>query len=84
MIMAEKENDKNLERGMDLFGECLAAMMYSDEEIRETMSPEDADEFIELRNKLLESGSPREIVLGGYKSDEESLPLAAEDEETYK
>ena len=84
MIMVEKENDKNLERGMDLFGECLAAMMYSDEEIRETMSPEDADEFIELRNKLLESGSPREIVLGGYKSDEESLPLVAEDEETYK
>ena len=84
MIMAEMENDKNLERGMDLFGECLAAMMYSDEEIREMMSPEDADEFIELRNKMVESGAPREIVLGGYDSDEDSLPLAAEDEETYK
>ena len=84
MIMGEKENDKNLDRGMDLFSECLAAMMYTDEEIRETMSPEDADEFIELRNRLLESGTPREIRLGGYDSDEDSLPLAAEDEETYK
>ena len=33
---------------------------------------------------MVESGAPREIVLGGYDSDQDSLPLAAEDEETYK
>ena len=44
--MAENENKKNLERGMDIFSECLAAMMYSDDEIRETMSPDDAEEYI--------------------------------------
>ena len=83
--MAEKENKKNLERGMDIFSECLAAMMYSDEEIRETMSPDDADEFIRLRNSLVASDSSCEKVIGQYgNSDDHALPLAAEEEENYK
>ena len=43
MIMAEKENKMNTGKGEALFNECMAAMFYSDEEIRATMSPEDAD-----------------------------------------
>ena len=85
MIMADKENDKNIERGTELFSECLAAMMYSEEEIRETMSPDDADEFIRLREELLSPGSSCEKIVGNYNDDDEdALPLAAEDEETYK
>ena len=39
----------NTGKGEALFNECMAAMFYSDEEIRATMSPEDADEYIELK-----------------------------------
>ena len=41
MIMADKEHDNN-QRGIELLGECLAGMIYSDEEILEAMSPDDA------------------------------------------
>ena len=82
MIMADKQNDKNIERGTKLFSECLAAMMYSDEEIRETMSTDDAEEFIRLRDELLSTDSSCKKI---YKANEdEALPLAAEDEDSYK
>lgn len=85
MIMADKQNDKNKARGTELFSECLAAMMYSDEEIREAMSPDDADEFIMLRNELLAPDSSCKKVVGNYNANEdETLPLAAEDEDSYK
>lgn len=83
--MAEKENKKNLERGMDIFSECLAAMMYSDDEIREMLSPDDAEEYIKLRDGLVASDASCERVIGGYgNGDEDVLPLAAEEEENYK
>lgn len=83
--MAEKENKKNLERGMDIFSECLAAMMYSDDEIREMLSPVDAEEYIKLRDGLVASDASCERVIGGYgNGDEDVLPLAAEDAEIYK
>ena len=85
MIMAENVDKKKTGKGMDIFSECLAAMMYSDEEIREAMSPDDADEFIELRNNLVAPGSSREVSIGGYgDSDDSELSLAAEQEETYE
>ena len=83
--MADRQNDKNTERGTELFSECLAAMMYSDEEIRETMSPVDAEEYIKLRDGLVASDASCERVIGGYgNGDEDVLPLAAEEEENYK
>ena len=84
MIMVDKMSNKDMRKGMDIFSECLAGMFYSDEEIREMLSPEDADEYIELRNNLLASQSSSEIGLDKYVSDEHSMPLAAEDEESYK
>lgn len=81
--MIDKNNSS--EKGKELFGECLAAMLYSDEEIRETMSPEDADEFIKLRNDLANSNSSAESFVGKYDATEdECLPLAAEEEEKYE
>ncbi len=75
-------NENNPERGMEIFGECLAGMLYSDEEIRSTLAQEDADEFIALRNELLQSQG--EKVIGRcYDDDETSLPLAAEDGSAY-
>ena len=85
MIMADKEHNKDFERGMSIFSECLAGMMYSDEEILGTLSPDDAAEFMELRNNLLSDKPAREVFLDGYDNgDEISMPLAAEDEEGYR
>ena len=84
MIMADKEHDNN-QRGIDLLGECLAGMIYSDEEILEAMSPDDAREFLELRNSMLPDEPSREIILGSYDAeDDEPHSMAAEDDENYK
>ena len=85
MIMTDKEHDNNIQRGIDLFSECLAGMMYSDEEILETMSPDDAREFLELRNSMLPDEPSHEIILGSYDTeDDKPHSLAAEDDENYK
>lgn len=84
MIMADKEHDNN-QRGIELLGECLAGMIYSDEEILEAMSPDDAREFLELRNSMLPDEPSREIILGSYDAeDDEPHSMAAEDDENYK
>ena len=58
---------------------AAAAMLYSDEEIREIFSKEDADEFIELRRQARKNFAPK-----GYDvEEEEQLPMAAEDESKY-
>lgn len=79
--MERDVNDKLHERGMEIFGECLAGMLYSDEEIRATMAKEDADEFIALRNELLQSQDG--TVIGGYSDEDVQLPMAAEEENDY-
>ena len=85
MIMTDKEHDYNIQRGIDLFSECLAGMMYSDEEILETMSPDEAREFLELRNSMLPDEPFHEIILGSYDTeDDKPHSLAAEDDENYK
>lgn len=85
MIMTDKEHDNNIQRGIDLFSECLAGMMYSDEEILETMSLDDAREFLELRNSMLPDEPFHEIILGSYDTeDDKPHSLAAEDAENYK
>ena len=83
--MADKNNNKNLQKGAELFNECLAAMMYSDEEILEAMSPDDAEEFIKLRNNLVAPEADYEIFVGKYAGDDNcSSSLAAEEEENYE
>ena len=85
MIMADKGSEKNRKKGMDIFSECLASMIYSNEEILETMSPEDAAEFIELRDNVLPAEPSHEIFVGGYGTEDETpMPLAAEENETYE
>ncbi|MBR2318452.1 MAG: hypothetical protein IKA52_02120 [Bacteroidaceae bacterium] len=74
-------NEKSNERGMELFGECLAGMLYSDEEIKATLAREDADEFIALRNELLQSSN--DAVSARYDDGDSALPMAAEEESRY-
>lgn len=65
--------------GVEMMSGAAAAMLYSDEEIREIFSKEDADEFIELRRQARKNFAPK-----GYDvEEEEQLPMAAEDESKY-
>lgn len=65
--------------GVEMMSGAAAAMLYSDEEIREIFSKEDADEFIELRRQARKNFAPK-----GYDvEEEEQMPMAAEDESKY-
>lgn len=66
--------------GVDMMTGAAAAMLYSDEEIREVFSKEDADEFIELRRQVRENFAPQKYDLG---NNDEELPMAAEEESGY-
>ena len=79
-----KESGKKASRieiGVEMMTGAAAAMLYSDEEIREVFSKEDADEFIELRRQVKKNFAPK-----GYDtdSDDEQLPMAAEDGSDYQ
>lgn len=65
--------------GVEMMSGAAAAMLYSDEEIRDIFSKEDADEFIELRRQARKNFAPK-----GYDvEEEEQMPMAAEDESKY-
>ena len=76
--MEKDANNRRPEKGMEIFSECLAAMLYSDEEIKATMASEDADEFIALRNNLFQSAGEGSVA--SYEEGDVELPMAAEDE----
>ena len=59
---------------------AAAAMLYSDEEIRDVFSKEDADEFFELRRQVRENFAPQKYDIG---NNDEELPMAAEEECRY-
>ena len=80
-------NDKKQNRpggneiAADILNGATAALSYTDEEIREALPPHEAQEFIDLRNRVL-----NDIESSGstYGSDESELPLAAEEVAPYK
>ena len=76
---SSKETSK-VDVGVEMVTGAAAAMLYSDEEIRDIFSKEDAEEFIELRRQARENFAPK-----GYdmEDDETQLPMAAEDEGKY-
>ena len=82
MTKAEKSSRETskVDIGVEMMTGAAAAMLYSDEEIREIFSKEDADEFIELRRQVKKNFAPK-----GYDidSDDGQLPMAAEDEGKY-
>lgn len=76
---SSKETSK-VDVGVEMVTGAAAAMLYSDEEIRDIFSKEDAEEFIELRRQARENFAPK-----GYdmEDDETQLPMAAEDGSDY-
>ena len=76
---SSKETSK-VDIGVDMMTGAAAALLYTDEEIRDIFSKEDADEFIELRRQARENFAPK-----GYdvEEDQTQLPMAAEDDSDY-
>lgn len=73
-------NTSKIDIGVEMMTGAAAAMLYSDEEIRDIFSKEDADEFIELRQQARRNFAAPKYDSGN--SDEE-LQMAAEDEGEY-
>ena len=76
---SSKETSK-VDIGVEMMTGAAAALLYTDEEIRDIFSKEDADEFIELRRQARKNFAPEGYDAG---SDDEQLPMAAEDEGKY-
>ena len=70
-----------VEIGVDMMTGAAAAMLYSDDEIRDVFSKEDAEEFIELRRQARENFAPPKYKLG---NNDEELPMAAEEGSDYQ
>ena len=87
LVKAEKQNTmtksnkssretSKVEIGVEMMTGAAAAMLYSEEEIRDVFSKEDADEFIELRRQARENFAPPKYDIG---NNDEQLPMAAEE-----
>lgn len=79
-------NDKKQNRrsgseiAADIISGATEALTYTNEEILATLPPAEAQEFIELRNKVLaEINNGQQYNENGY-----DIPLAAEEETPYK
>ena len=82
MTKSNKSNNEasKVDIGVDMVTGAAAALLYSDEEIREVFSKEDADEFIELRRQARKNFAIPKYEIG---NNDEQLPMAAEDESGY-
>lgn len=81
MIKKKQEKQSGRDICVEILSGAATALTYTDEEIRDTLPPEDAQEFIALRNRTLAS---LENDSHTYGPDEEStLTMAAEEEAPY-
>ena len=80
--MTEKKNNGQ-DIAADIIGGASVALSYTDQEILDTLPQKQAQEFIEMRNRVLakmENGAG-EYSIGS--TDDNEMSLAAEDEITY-
>lgn len=83
MAMSNKSQKKisSIDMGVDIVSGAAAALMYTEEEIRDVFSPEDAEEFLALRKKAMKQFAPKGYELGG--EDNDTCSMAAEDGADY-
>lgn len=83
--MIEKKQEK--QSGKDICVEMLsgaaAALAFTDEEIRDTLPPVDAQEFIDLRGRTLASLENDSHTYGISPDEESTLTMAAEEDTPY-
>lgn len=79
----EKQNKRDgSEIASDILSGAVTALSYTDEEILATLPPEEAKEFIELRNKVLAEIDDNSDY--SHDSNDNSTLLAAEEETPYE
>lgn len=80
--MNDKKQNKpsGKEIAADILQGAATALSYTDEEILATMPPHEAQEFIDLRNRVIGDIS----TASEYGSDDQEIPLAAEEDSPYK
>ena len=78
----KKKNGQDI--AADIISGATVALSYTDKEILDKLPKEQAQEFIEMRNRVLAKmeNSTREYNIGSI--DDEEMSIAAEDEITYK
>lgn len=83
--MTEKKQKKLSDRDVyiDMLGGAAAALTYTDKEIRDTFSPEEAQDFIDLRDKVYAELEIDKYECGIATHEDVEIPLAAEDQEPY-
>ena len=84
--MTEKKQRKLTDPDVyiDMISGAAAALTYTDREIRDTFSPEEAQEFIDLRDKVFAELDIDKRKYGiVFDDEEESTPQAAEEEAPY-
>ncbi|MBQ3243575.1 MAG: hypothetical protein IJB01_03115 [Bacteroidaceae bacterium] len=85
--MTEKKQRKLSDRDVyiEMLSGAATALTYTDKEIRDTFLPEDAQEFIDLRDKIFAELDidKRKYGLASDEDSNDDLPLAAEEETSY-
>ena len=78
-------SERAREVAVELISGAAAALTYTDDEINDVFEPESAKEFIDLRNRVLESLGIDGSAKNGYAfaADSCSSMLAAEDVSGY-
>ena len=82
VAMSKKSRDPEfgVNIGVDIVSGAAAAMMYTEEEIRDVFSPEDAEEFLELRREVAKNFASMSDDITYPDCDDGQCLMAAEDE----
>ena len=83
MIKKKQEKQSGRDICVEILSGAATALTYTDEEIRDTLPPEDAQEFIALRNRTLASLENDSHLYGISPDEESTLTMAAEEDAPY-
>lgn len=81
MTQKRKRDLNDREVYLEMVRDAATALTYTDEEIRATLEGNDAQEFIDLRNRVL--ASLEEEPYRYDTADDTDIPMAAEDDASY-
>lgn len=83
MIKKKQEKQSGRDICVEILSGAATALTYTDEEIRDILPPEDAQEFIALRNRTLASLENDSHTYGISPDEESTLTMAAEEDTPY-
>lgn len=83
MSKKSRNPEHGVDIGVDIVSGAAAAMMYTEEEIRDVFSPEEAEEFLELRREVVRNYMSHKYDITTPDCGDTQCQIAAEDEEKY-